>query len=163
CGYPLPRGAGVPRKGRSMGARRALRVPIGVGGQGSGISARRQTLTPEPRPLTPATEGSSPLLEVRGLSRAFSGVLALQGYNLRLQRRSPGSPLTTLLSTPGFRRQERDLEVGAMELLDLVGLAHLRDRVARSLPYGDQRRLEIARAIALRPTVLLLDEPSAGM
>jgi branched-chain amino acid transport system ATP-binding protein len=50
-----------------------------------------------------------------------------------------------------------------MELLELFGLAGQRDRLARSLPYGDQRRLEIARAVATNPRVLLLDEPNAGM
>jgi branched-chain amino acid transport system ATP-binding protein len=50
-----------------------------------------------------------------------------------------------------------------MELLELVGLARRRDDLARNLPYGDQRRLEIARAVAVKPRVLLLDEPNAGM
>jgi branched-chain amino acid transport system ATP-binding protein len=95
--------------------------------------------------------------------RLFGQLSVIENVKPALQGRSPASPLAALFSTPGFRQRERDLEAGAMELLDLVGLAHLRDRVARSLPYGDQRRLEIARAIALRPAVLLLDEPSAGM
>jgi branched-chain amino acid transport system ATP-binding protein len=75
----------------------------------------------------------------------------------------PGSLIATLFSTPAFLRRERDLEAGSMELLDLVGLAHRRDRIAGSLSYGDQRRLEIARAVALKPSILLLDEPNAGM
>ena len=50
-----------------------------------------------------------------------------------------------------------------MELLEMQGLAHLKDEVASSLPYGLQRRLEIARALATRPSLLLLDEPAAGM
>ena len=51
----------------------------------------------------------------------------------------------------------------SLELLDLLGIAHRRDEAAKSLPYGDQRRLEIARALATEPKVLLLDEPVAGM
>ena len=50
-----------------------------------------------------------------------------------------------------------------MRLLEFVGIAHRRDDVARNLPYGDQRRLEIARAMATGPSVLLLDEPAAGL
>jgi len=62
-----------------------------------------------------------------------------------------------------LRRSERELDDRGMELLALFGLAGQRDRPARDLPYGDQRRLEIARAVGIQPKVLLLDEPNAGM
>jgi len=65
--------------------------------------------------------------------------------------------------TPRFRRAEADAERTARELLRFVGLAGKERYTAANLPYGDQRRLEIARALALRPQVLLLDEPTAGM
>lgn len=68
-----------------------------------------------------------------------------------------------LLRTPGFLREEETLTKKADELLSVMGLAHRRDEVASSLPYGEQRRLEIARALGTRPKVLLLDEPAAGM
>jgi branched-chain amino acid transport system ATP-binding protein len=68
-----------------------------------------------------------------------------------------------LLSTPGFRRREAEIDIAAMALLDRVGLASRRDQLARNLPYGDQRRLEVARAVATQPKILLLDEPNAGM
>jgi branched-chain amino acid transport system ATP-binding protein len=68
-----------------------------------------------------------------------------------------------LLLTPGFQREEQALTDRADALLEVMGLAHRRDEEARNLPYGEQRRLEIARALGTRPKVLLLDEPAAGM
>ncbi|OGQ18260.1 MAG: ABC transporter ATP-binding protein [Deltaproteobacteria bacterium RBG_16_71_12] len=67
------------------------------------------------------------------------------------------------LLTPGFLREEADIEERAHKLLDVMGLSHRADEEARNLPYGEQRRLEIARALATGPKVLLLDEPAAGM
>jgi branched-chain amino acid transport system ATP-binding protein len=95
--------------------------------------------------------------------RLFGQLTAIENVKTALQSRTPNSLLSTLFSTPSFLRRERQLEEGSMQLLDLMGIAHRRDRIARSLPYGDQRRLEIARAIALNPKILLLDEPNAGM
>lgn len=68
-----------------------------------------------------------------------------------------------LLRTPGFLREEEGIEKRAKELLEVMGLTHRVDELARNLPYGEQRRLEIARALGTRPRVLLLDEPAAGM
>jgi branched-chain amino acid transport system ATP-binding protein len=68
-----------------------------------------------------------------------------------------------LLRTPGFLREEEGIEQRARELLEVMGLSHRVDELARNLPYGEQRRLEIARALGTRPRVLLLDEPAAGM
>ncbi|MFB1480221.1 ABC transporter ATP-binding protein [Corallococcus sp. RDP092CA] len=68
-----------------------------------------------------------------------------------------------LLLTPGFQAEERELTRQAEHLLEVMGLSHRRDEEARNLPYGEQRRLEIARALGTRPKVLLLDEPAAGM
>lgn len=62
-----------------------------------------------------------------------------------------------------FMREEQEIEKGAMELLEIFGLSGQRDTPCRSLPYGDQRRLEIVRALATKPKLLLLDEPAAGM
>ncbi len=68
-----------------------------------------------------------------------------------------------LMRGPKFCREEIDIEAQVMELLEIFGLAAERDMPCRALPYGDQRRLEIVRALATRPKLLLLDEPAAGM
>jgi branched-chain amino acid transport system ATP-binding protein len=68
-----------------------------------------------------------------------------------------------LLVTPAFVRQESALETSARAFLETMGLGHRADELAKNLPYGEQRRLEIARALATGPKVLLLDEPAAGM
>jgi branched-chain amino acid transport system ATP-binding protein len=67
------------------------------------------------------------------------------------------------LRTPGARAEEEAARSSAREILEFVGLKDRAEKVARNLPYGDQRRLEIARALATRPKLLLLDEPAAGM
>jgi branched-chain amino acid transport system ATP-binding protein len=69
----------------------------------------------------------------------------------------------TLFRSPMHLAEERALTERSSELLDVLGIARRRDEQAKSLPYGDQRRLEIARALATEPKVLLLDEPVAGM
>jgi branched-chain amino acid transport system ATP-binding protein len=63
----------------------------------------------------------------------------------------------------GFAREEQGIEAQVMEMLEIFRLGALRDAPAKSLPYGDQRRLEIVRALATKPKLLLLDEPAAGM
>ena len=70
---------------------------------------------------------------------------------------------SALLRDMRYHRAEKDVETQVLELLDIFDLAKLRDEEAKSLPYGDQRRLEIVRALATKPKLLLLDEPAAGM
>lgn len=70
---------------------------------------------------------------------------------------------SAVLRGPGFHRAEKASRERALELLEFVGLAPKADHLARNLPYGEQRKLEIARALASEPGLLLLDEPTAGM
>jgi branched-chain amino acid transport system ATP-binding protein len=95
--------------------------------------------------------------------RLFGDETALDNVIVGLQSHAPRSLIGTILSSRGFRAGERALEERATELLELFGIAAQRDRLARHLAYGDQRRLEIARAVASGPRILLLDEPNAGM
>jgi branched-chain amino acid transport system ATP-binding protein len=95
--------------------------------------------------------------------RLFGDETALDNVIVGLQAHAPRSLVRTLLSSGRFRAEERALEERATELLELFGIAGQRDRLARHLAYGDQRRLEIARAVASGPRILLLDEPNAGM
>jgi branched-chain amino acid transport system ATP-binding protein len=71
--------------------------------------------------------------------------------------------ISTILRTPWQRREEREARERAHDLLRFVGIGKIAGETARNLSYGDQRRLEVARALALQPKVLLLDEPTAGM
>ena len=95
--------------------------------------------------------------------RLFGQLSVIENVKAALQSQLSYHPIATLLSAPSFLRNERELTRRADTLLARFGLAARRDQPARSLPYGDQRKLEIARAIALQPKVLLLDEPNAGM
>ncbi len=95
--------------------------------------------------------------------RLFGNLPVIENVKVALQSQTANSFIGVLVSSPTFLRRERELEMQAQECLELVGLTLQQDQLARSLPYGDQRKLEIARAIAIKPKILLLDEPTAGM
>jgi branched-chain amino acid transport system ATP-binding protein len=95
--------------------------------------------------------------------RLFPSMTTVENVLVGRHARMKQSPVSSLLHGPGFRRSEAAARERAAELLEFVGLARFTDELARNLPYGDQRRLEIARALATDPAVLLLDEPTAGM
>ena len=106
---------------------------------------------------------------VAGLGRTFQNIRLFQNMSARdnvlvgMHCRLKTTWIDALLSTPRDRREEASSRVRAEELLKLVGLKGRGDVVAKNLPYGDQRRLEIARALGSDPALLLLDEPTAGM
>jgi branched-chain amino acid transport system ATP-binding protein len=95
--------------------------------------------------------------------RLFPNMSAIENVLVGGHRRINTPLWHVILSTPRFRVQERAARNRALELLDFVGIAHRADALARSMAYGDQRRLEIARALATEPRLLMLDEPAAGM
>ncbi|MFO7168864.1 MAG: ABC transporter ATP-binding protein [Chloroflexota bacterium] len=95
--------------------------------------------------------------------RLFASMTALQNVLVGMHGHLHTRLFDVLLRTPRFWREEREAEEEARRLLAFVGLRGRENTIARNMPYGDQRRLEIARALALKPKLLLLDEPTAGM
>jgi branched-chain amino acid transport system ATP-binding protein len=112
------------------------------------------------------------ICEVANVARTFQNIRLFAGMSLlenllvaqhtKLMRAS-GYTIGGLLGLPSFARAERAAVEFAKHWLDRVGLLHRADDAAGDLPYGDQRRLEIARAMCTRPTLLCLDEPAAGL
>jgi branched-chain amino acid transport system ATP-binding protein len=95
--------------------------------------------------------------------RLFAEMTALENVLVGRHARMHSGVLGAVLRLPATRREEADARARAMVLLERVGIAGHARRLARNLPYGDQRRLEIARALASEPALLALDEPAAGM
>jgi len=95
--------------------------------------------------------------------RLFHNMSALENVMVGHHSRMKATPFEAILRLPRERREERETRELCRELLKYVGLQERDDVTAKNLPYGDQRRLEMARALATEPTLLLLDEPTAGM
>lgn len=95
--------------------------------------------------------------------RLFSTMTVLENVLVGQYCRTSSNLLATILRSPKLVREEKEVEEKVMEILDFLELTHLKDEIAVSLPYGYQRRVEVARALATEPKLLLLDEPAAGM
>ncbi|GLW97386.1 ABC transporter ATP-binding protein [Microtetraspora sp. NBRC 16547] len=105
----------------------------------------------------------------RGVARTFQNIRlfhnmsALENVLVGCDAHHRTGAVGAALGLPWHRREEKGGRERAMELLEFAGIAHRADETAKNLPYGDQRRLEIVRALATEPKLLLLDEPAAGM
>lgn len=95
--------------------------------------------------------------------RLFLRLSALDNVMLGRHLRLKASPFSAVIRLPGYVTQEENMRRLSLEILKAVGLEHVAQEQAGGLPYGEQRRLEIARALATKPEILLLDEPAAGM
>ena len=95
--------------------------------------------------------------------RLFANMTALENVMVGRYCRTSAGAFTSVVRGPKFKREEAETRQRAQELLDFVGLGTSTEHLARNMPYGSQRRLEIARALATDPKLVLLDEPTAGM
>ena len=123
----------------------------------------RVTLNGETLPPKPLAVVRAGMARTFQNIRLFANMTALENVMVGRYCRTSSMALTSILRGPKFKREEAATRERAQELLDYVGLARSSELLARNMPYGDQRLLEIARALATDPKLLLLDEPTAGM
>lgn len=95
--------------------------------------------------------------------RLFKDLTVLDNVRIAMNKDVKYGLVSSFLHLPAYQKEEKRLEEAAMDLLKLMKLDHKKDELAKNLPYGEQRHLEIARAMATNPALLLLDEPAAGM
>ncbi|HEX7084123.1 MAG TPA: ABC transporter ATP-binding protein [Gaiellaceae bacterium] len=108
-------------------------------------------------------------ITARGVGRTFQNIRLFQNMStlenvlVGMHARMKANLFNSIVRTPFVKREEREARERALELLAFTGLRRKAGETAKNLPYGDQRRLEVARALATEPRLLLLDEPTAGM
>ena len=108
-------------------------------------------------------------VSARGLSRTFQNIrlfgsmTVIENILVGMHNQLKQNAFDTLFRSKKFHAEEKEAEQKASDLMEYVGLKNVGNELARNLPYGGQRRIEIARALAANPTMLLLDEPTAGM
>ncbi len=95
--------------------------------------------------------------------RLFKSMTVLENVQVGMHCRTKTGALRALFKTSFAVKEEKEISARSMEILDFLGMAEFHNDYASNLAYGDQRRLEIARALATQPNILLLDEPAAGM
>jgi branched-chain amino acid transport system ATP-binding protein len=122
------------------------------------VSYRGAVLPPKPHLVTQAG-----IARTFQNIRLFANMTVLENVLVGRHTRTKEGLFSAIVRGPGFHKAERASRERAMELLEFTGLAAKAEHLARNLPYGEQRKLEIARALASEPGLLLLDEPTAGM
>jgi branched-chain amino acid transport system ATP-binding protein len=122
------------------------------------VSYRGTVLPPKPHLVTQAG-----IARTFQNIRLFANMTVLENVLVGRHTRTKEGLFSAIIRGPGFHKAERASRERAMELLEFIGLADKAEHLARNLPYGEQRKLEIARALASEPGLLLLDEPTAGM
>ena len=130
-----------------------------------------ELLKPAPVPLFPLVKRPRRPFQITrlGIGRTFQNIrlfplmTALENIMVGIDAHNHADVVRAMLRTPGQRAEEQGTVDRAVELLRFVGIDRYANELAKNLAYGDQRRLEIARAMGTRPALLLLDEPAAGM